>query len=62
MAARCKIEYEVSVYVPSLKVQRTTLFKSRTNARAFQRKWPGAKLSVVEVCDGLVRRRGKRTF
>lgn len=58
----CSIGYEISLKVPGLSTQRSVIFTSRRVARQFQKRWKGAKLHVVELCDGKIRRRGKRTF
>lgn len=68
MAKKCEIGFEVSKIViqaspgsPYDKI-RSVVFYSRANARKFQRDNPGAKLQAVELCEGRIKRRGKRSF
>lgn len=60
----CSIGYEVSFEVRSLKTVRNVVFTRKQAARDFKKKWPGATIRAVEVCDdsGKIKRRGKRTF
>lgn len=62
MSKNCEIGYEVSVLIKTFNKTRTAVFTSRTDAQAFKRKWPGATLQVVELCNGKIKRRGKRMF
>lgn len=68
MAKKCEVGFEVSKVViaaspgsPYDKI-RSVVFYSKTRAKDFQRDNPGSKLQAVELCDGRIRRRGKRTF
>jgi hypothetical protein len=60
----CSIGYEVSFEVRSLKTTRNVVFTKKQAARDFKKKWPGATIRAVEICDdtGKITRRGKRTF
>lgn len=60
--SNCTIGYEVAFEVRSLNVKRSVVIVDKKVAKDFQRKWPGAKLTVVELCDGKIKRRGKRAF
>lgn len=47
----------------TVKVYRSIVFTSRSKARKFHSYNPGSTLQAVELCDGRIRRRGKkRTF
>lgn len=60
----CSIGYEVSFEVRSLKTTRSVVFTKKQAARDFKKKWPGATIRAVEVCDGTgkIKRRGKHAF
>lgn len=62
MANKCERGYEVSMTIPSLKMTRSVVFTQRAKAKQFKAKWPGAKLQVVALCDGVIKRRGRRSF
>lgn len=61
----CKIGYEVSATTGVVvKRERSVVFLTKYAARQFQKKWPGAVIRAVEICEisGKLKRRGKRAF
>jgi hypothetical protein len=60
--SKCHIAYEISIPIKSLNTRRKVVVDTRAEARKTKAKWPDAVLQVVEMCNGKIKRRGKRVF
>lgn len=58
----CVVAYEVAKYVQTIDRVKSVVFNSKKMARMFQAKNVGSKITPVLLCDGRIKRRGKRSY